>query len=52
MKTYWVAVHYDTGLYNEFTIEAENEDEAYDKVYEDIGYDPGDVYVEEITDDQ
>ena len=46
-KTFWVCIYYDNGNYNEYYLEAENEDQAYDLVYMDIGYDPGEVYVEE-----
>jgi hypothetical protein len=31
---------------------ARNEEHAYDQVYLDIGYDPGEVFVEEITEDE
>lgn len=52
MKRFWVSVNYDTGRIDEFYVDADNEDEVYAKVYGDIGYDPGDVYVEEVEDDQ
>ena len=31
---------------------ARDEDHAYDQVYLDIGYDPGEVYVEQITEEE
>jgi len=30
---------------------AKDENDAYDKVYTDIGYDPGEVYIEEIEEE-
>ena len=47
MKVFWVSINYDNGNYDEYYIEAPDEDHAYDQVYMSIGYDPGEVYVEE-----
>jgi hypothetical protein len=51
MKEYYVYVSYDAGGEDQYTILARSEEEAYDKVYLDIGYDPGEVFIEEKTDD-
>ena len=51
MKLYNIMVHYDTGAYNEFYMEASSEDDALDKAYLEIGYDPGEIYVEEAEND-
>ena len=50
-KTYEVFIMFDNGRQDEFEIQAESIDEAYDKVYEDIGFDPGCVDIYEVTDD-
>ena len=33
-------------------IMAHSEEHAYDQVYLDIGYDPGEVFVEEVTEEE
>ena len=48
MKLYNIIVHYDTGAYDEYMMEATSEDDALDKAYLEIGYDPGEIYVEEV----
>ena len=47
MKTFTAMINYDNGNYDEYELEAVSEDDAYDKVYMSIGYDPGEVFIEE-----
>jgi hypothetical protein len=50
---YFVAIiSYDGGMTHERYYNATDEGEVYDRVYLDIGYDPGEVYVEEITEEE
>lgn len=49
MKNFYVFVNYDSGRRDEYEIEAECLEDVYDLVYNEIGYDPGEVCVEEIT---
>jgi len=51
-KYFAAIISYDGGGSHERYIQAKDEAEAYDKVYLDIGYDPGEVYVEEITEEE
>jgi hypothetical protein len=50
-KLYEVFVMFDNGRQDEFEIYADSLDEAYDKVYEDIGFDPGCVDIYEVEND-
>ena len=52
MKLFNIIVNYDSGGSDEYTIEASCESDAYEKVYNDIGYDPGEVYVEELEEEK
>jgi len=48
MKTFFVIVYYDQGGVDEYEMEASSLDDAYSIVYNDIGYDPGEVCITEI----
>ena len=48
MKLFQVIINYDAGGSAEYTLEATHIDEVYSQVYAEIGYDPGEVYVEEL----
>ena len=50
-KLYEVFIMFDNGRQDEFEVYAESIDEAYDKVYGDIGFDPGCVDIYEVTDE-
>jgi len=50
MNRYYVSIHFDSGLDREYFTEANSEEEAYDEVYTDLGYDPGEIYVELAND--
>jgi hypothetical protein len=51
MKNFYVFVNYDSGRRDEYEIEAESLEDVYYFVYQDIGYDPGEVCVEEISEE-
>ena len=48
MKLFQIIVNYDAGGSAEYTLEATCKDDAYQQVYTELGYDPGEVYVEEL----
>lgn len=48
MKLFQIIINYDAGGSEEYTLEATCKQAAYQRVYSDIGYDPGEVYVEEL----
>jgi len=48
MKNFYVFVNYDSGKRDEYEIEAESLEDVYTYVYNDIGYDPGEVCVQEM----
>jgi len=52
MKTFWVCINYDSGSTVEYYTEGNSEFEVYDEVYLDLGFDPGEVYVEEVKETQ
>jgi len=47
-KLYEVFIMFDNGREDFLELYAESIDEAYDKVYEDIGFDPGCVDIYEV----
>ncbi len=49
MKTFRIWISYDAGGSEEFELEAASEQDAYQNVYAELGYDPGEVCVEEIS---
>ena len=51
MKLFNIIINYDSGGSEEYTLEARSESDAYDIVYNDLGYDPGEVYVEEMEEE-
>jgi len=48
MKQFEVFVNYDTGKMDHFFMDAEHENDVYDEIYKDVGYDPGEVVVNEV----
>jgi hypothetical protein len=52
MKTFWVCINYDSGSTVEYYTESTSESAVYNEVYLDLGFDPGEVYVEEVKETQ
>lgn len=48
MKLFQIVINYDSGGSDEYILEAPDARQAAEKVYLDLGYDPGEVYVEEL----
>ena len=49
MKNFRIWISFDAGGNEEIEMEAESAHEAYQSVYAELGYDPGEVCVEEIS---